>query len=121
MTTVRKAGPADRPGARNVVDGADLTLDPTVLEGALAAGDAYVAVSDAGVVLGALVCDEERIAAVAARPGRRGQGIGTALVEAAAADHERLVAEFDPAVRPFWESLDFDIERLASGRLRGVR
>ena len=73
-----------------------------------------------GRLLGALVLDGEEIVAVAVRPGRRGQGIGTALVEAAAVRSERLTADFDPEVRPFYESLGFDVE-CADGRCQGVR
>ena len=73
-----------------------------------------------GRLLGALVLDGEEIVAVAVRPGRRGQGVGTALVEAAAARRERLTADFDLEVRPFYESLGFDVE-CADGRCRGVR
>lgn len=121
MTAIRAARPDERAAVRNVIDGADLSLDPELLDEAFEREAVYVAVSESGVVLGALVCHGEEIAAVAVRPGRRGQGLGTALVAAAAADRERLVAEFDPPVRPFWEALEFDVERLASGRCRGVR
>ena len=121
MTTLRPADPDDRAAVRNVVDGADLSLDVGVLDAALDHGDVYVAVSDAAIILGTLVCDGTEIVAVAVRRRRRGQGIGSALVRAASADRDRLVAEFDPAVGPFWESLGFEIERRPSGRLRGVR
>lgn len=50
------------------------------------------------------------IVAVAVRPGRRGQGIGSALVSAAASRREELVAGFDSDVRPFYESLGFEVE-----------
>lgn len=60
------------------------------------------------------------IVAVAVRPGRRGQGLGTALVATAAADHDTLVAGFDPRVRAFWASLGFEIQAAAEpGRFRG--
>lgn len=121
MTTVRRATSGDRAAIRNVVDGADLSLDAGVLDAALDREAVYVAVSAAGTVLGSLVCDGTEIVAVAVRPGRRGQRIGSALVEAAVADHDRLVAEFNPAVRPFWESVEFEIEPLETGRLRGRR
>ena len=41
------------------------------------------------------VLDGEEILAVAVRRRRRGQGIGSALVEAAGDRREELVAEFD--------------------------
>ena len=46
-------------------------------------------------------------------------GRGTTLV-AAAARRERLTAGFDSGIRPFYESLGFDVER-SDGRCRGVR
>jgi len=49
--------------------------------------DALVALDDAtgeAAILGTLVLDGTAIAAVAVRPRRRGQGVGTALVRAAA-------------------------------------
>jgi GNAT superfamily N-acetyltransferase len=62
------------------------------------------------------------VTAVAVRPNRRGQGIGSALVAEALRREGRLVAEFDRRVRPFWEALDFEIEPITgSDRLRGVR
>jgi GNAT superfamily N-acetyltransferase len=106
-----------------VIDGANLTLSTETLETALETDGALVAFADGGasVALGALVLDGERVAAVAVRRGRRGQGIGTALVAAAAERRERLVADCDPAVAPFWRSLGFEIERRSDGRRRGVR
>lgn len=105
-----------------MIDGANLELPPEALGSALDRDGALVALADGEqTVIGALVLDGERIAAVAVRPGRRDQGIGTALVEAAADRRDRLVADFDPAVEPFWQSLGFEIERRSDGRRRGVR
>jgi GNAT superfamily N-acetyltransferase len=73
-----------------------------------------------GWVLGALVLDGAEIEAVAVRRRRRGQGIGTALVEAAAERRNRLDAEFDAHVCPFYEALGFDVERVEEKRYRGV-
>jgi GNAT superfamily N-acetyltransferase len=50
------------------------------------------------------------IEAVAVRWGRRGQGLGTALVMAAVDRTDCLIAAFDESVRPFWASLGFEIE-----------
>ncbi|MFB6165755.1 MAG: GNAT family N-acetyltransferase, partial [Haloarculaceae archaeon] len=86
-----------------------------------APSDVLVAAAD-GVLLGACLVLGEEIDAIAVRPGRRGQGIGTALVEAAADRRERLVVAFEPDVRDFWASLDFELEPVADGeRIRGVR
>lgn len=82
---------------------------------ALDAGRVLVAV-EGDRVLGALVLDAEvptdgaRIEAVAVRPARRGQGLGTALVTVASDEYGRLTAEFDGDVRPFWSSLGFEVE-----------
>lgn len=74
------------------------------------------------MVVGALVLEGAEIRAIAVRPGRRGQGIGTALVEAGRHVRGRLVAQFHESVVPFWHSLDFDCERIAgTDRVRGVR
>lgn len=124
---IRPACPAERPAVANVVDGAALAVADDRLEAALATDAVLVAIengsggSEDPRLLGALVLDGEEIVAVAVRRRRRGQGIGTALVEAAADRRPRLVAAFDPGIRPFWASLDFEIERAGDGRLRGVR
>ncbi len=112
---VRPARPGEQATVRGVLNAAMLSVD----DDALRDGTTLVAAAD-GRVVGVLVLDGDRIAAVAVRPGRRGQGVGTALVEAAAARRDRLVAGFDPGVRPFYESLGFDVER-SGERCRGVR
>ena len=120
MTSVREATVEDLPDALNVIDGAALQVDVDRLREAIAADDALVAVEE-GRVLGALVLDGDRVTAVAVRRARRDQGIGTALVEAAADRRERLVAAFDADVRPFWESLGFAVEPAEEpNRYRGV-
>lgn len=72
-------------------------------------------------ILGALVLDGDEVEAVAVRPGRRGQGIGTALVAAADERRGALTAEFDGDVRPFYESLGFEVVPLGGDRFRGRR
>ncbi len=122
-------------------DGGDEDDDGRVSDATTAADPlALVAVArepaDPGAVVGALVLEGDRIEAVAVRRRRRNAGIGSALVAAAAERRERLVARCDPDVRPFYESLGFDVapvgERETSdeagggtgprgdGRLRGV-
>ena len=122
---VRAADPSERAAVANVLDGAALAIDDAVLEAALGSERVLVALSggDPGskTVLGALVLDGQEIVAVAVRPGRRDQGIGRALVEAAADRRDRLIVECDADVRPFWSSLGFAMEPTAAGRYRGVR
>jgi len=119
---VREARPDERVAVRRVIDAA--MLEPGDVAGAIERGDALVAVAEERVV-GALVLDPREVgghvAAVAVSRSRRGQGIGAALVAAAAERADRLTAEFDPDVRPFYESLGFAVESLESGRLRGTR
>ena len=120
MTAVREATVEDLPDVLNVVDGAALRVDVDELRERIAGGDVLVA-GEEGRVLGTVILDGNRIAAVAVRRGRRDQGVGTALVEAASRRRDRLVAEFDARVRPFWESLGFDIEPVEEpDRYRGV-
>lgn len=126
---VRHARSAELAPVMTVFDSGNLEVDPEQVRNAAADGRLLVAAED-GRVLGALLLEPDRcrgsgeIEAIAVRPGRRGQGLGTALVQAAAARHDRLVARFDPGVRPFWRSLGFDIETAdeperALGRLDG--
>ncbi|SEA19195.1 Sulfur carrier protein ThiS (thiamine biosynthesis) [Haloplanus vescus] len=117
--SVRAATPEDHLDVMRILDGAMLDVDAATVRDRIGTGEVSVAILDDRVV-GALVRDGDRVAAVATRKRRRGQGVGTALVSAAAADRDRLVAEFDPRVRPFYESLGFDIEPIAgSDRLSG--
>ena len=122
---IRPATPADHLDVRRVLDAGVLQV-PTDLAArtVLVAVESDTPAADGeSPVLGALVVDGERITAVGVRPRRRGQGIGTALVEAAARRRARLTAQFDPSVRPFWASLGFTIEPVdgREDRLRGVR
>lgn len=145
--TVREATPDDLLGVRRVLDAAMLEVRDD-LEERIEAGDVLVAeaedvpaaeADDDRPTLGALVLvprecagdsepgdsepgDNEQgahVHAVAVRRARRGRGIGSALVRAAAERQPRLTAEFDPDVRPFYESLGFDVEATDDGRLRG--
>lgn len=121
MTAVREAAVADLPDVLNIIDGAALRVDVDGLRERIASEDVLVAVEE-GRVLGTLVLDGDRVAAVAVRRGRRDQGVGAALVEAAADRRERLTAAFDADLRPFYEKLGFDIEPTEeAGRLWGDR
>jgi GNAT superfamily N-acetyltransferase len=112
---VRHADPAEIAAVRGILDAAMLSVEPAQLR----EGTTLVAV-EADRLLGVLVLDGAEIDAVAVRPRRRNQGIGSALVAAAGDRRDRLTAGFDPDVRPFYESLAFDI-RCENGRCRGER
>ena len=103
--TVRAATPSEYTAVEAVLNAAMLAFAPDIVRRA----STLVAVDD-GRILGALVLDGNRIEAVAVRPGRRGQGIGDALVAEAGRRRPELVAEFDPDVRPFYAALGFEIE-----------
>lgn len=127
---VRSARDGERAAARSVCEAALLRV-PADPEWLVAVGETRRVPNGSGTrgdpraadgrVLGALALDGDEIAAVAVRPGRRGRGIGPALTEAAAERRDRLVAEFDPRVRPFYEALGFEIEPAGGDRYRGVR
>ena len=103
---IRPATTDERAAVRNVIDGAALAVGD--LSDALAAGSVLVAVAE-GRMLGALVLDGHEITAIAVRRRRRGQGIGTALVEDALARRSELVAECDAGVAEFWRAVGFEM------------
>jgi GNAT superfamily N-acetyltransferase len=112
---IRPAVADELPAVMAVLEGALLEVDTEVVDAAIEADRVLVA-DDGGPVVGALLLEDDiptdgaRVDAVAVRPGRRDQGVGTALVGAAADAYGRLVAEFDAEIRPFWVSLDFDVQ-----------
>lgn len=94
----------------NVLDGASLAIGADTVRERSRADAVWVAVAD-DRCLGTCVLDGREIDAIAVRRRRRGQGIGTRLVEhAAAATAGDLRAEFHRRVRPFYDSLGFAIE-----------
>lgn len=121
--TVRPADPDDRLDVLRVLDGANLETDAANITDRIDDGRVLVAV-DAGTVVGALVAapatghDGAHVESVAVRRRRRGQGVGTALVTAAAKRWLPLTAAFAPGVRAFYESLGFDVE-CGDGRCHG--
>jgi len=124
--SVRPARADERVAVLSVLDAAMLETDASALAARIEAGSVLVAVAD-GRVLGAVEVNETgdadasetaggRVEAVAVRPGRRGQGIGSRLLAAA---HERwrpLSAAFDADVRPFYERLGFEVRALDGER-----
>ncbi|MFC7172443.1 ubiquitin-like small modifier protein 2 [Haloplanus litoreus] len=103
--TVRPASNDDHLAVMRVVDGAVLEADAATVRDRIGRGAVLVATVE-GRVVGALVRDGDRVTAVATRRRWRDRGVGTALVSAALAERGRLVVEFDPDVRPFYESQD---------------
>ncbi len=116
---VRRAAPDDLPALMRVVDGAMLDVDADAVARSAAAGESLRA-DDGGTAVGVLVRDGAFVRALAVREPRRGDGIGRVLVERAAAETERLVADCRPDVAGFYESCGFRVvER--DGRAYGVR
>lgn len=117
-----------------VLDAAMLETDAETLRNRIAAGNVLVGVAGAkpdvdgdeepdsptesdGTVVGVAVLEPRdgriHLAAIAVRRERRGQGIGSALVEAAAnrgraSGSARLTAAFDETLREFYEPLGFE-------------
>jgi GNAT superfamily N-acetyltransferase len=114
MTEVRAAVPAEYVTARSIFEAALLGVAP----GLLRRSSVLLACED-DRILGALVLRGSEVEAIAVRPGRRGQGLGSMLIEKAATRRPHLSAGFDPAVRPFYAALGFDIA-CEGGRCRGV-
>ena len=114
MSTIRPAVPGEYVTVRSVLEAALLEVE----SGLLRRSSVLVAVED-DRILGALVLCGAEIEAIAVRPRRRGQGIGSMLARRAADRRPRLAAEFDPALRPFYTSLGFEI-CFEDGRCRGV-
>lgn len=118
--TVESAAAADLAAVMNVFDGADLDVSARAVERGIAADRVLVARSGTGTVLGSLFIGATapaRIAAVAVRQRRRGQGIGTALLCEATTRWSPLVASFDPDLAPFYREAGFAVS--CGGRCHG--
>lgn len=114
MTAIRPAVPAEYVTVRSILEAALLEVE----DGKIRRSSVLVAEED-GRILGALVLDGSKIEAIAVRPGRRGQGIGSELIATAGERRPTLSAEFEPDVREFYASLEFDIDT-DGGRCYGV-
>jgi len=121
---VRPARQEDLGAVMTVFDSAQLAVAAERVRRAMAVDQVLVAELD-GHVLGALLVavdghsNRTAIEAVAVRPGRRDQGIGSRLVRAAAAEYGPLIATFDKRVRSFWDALEFEIVPTDQDRCRG--
>lgn len=131
---IEPATPDDRVPIRRVLDGVSLTV--TDLEQSLMDGRVLVARPEKTIV-GAVVVAEPPdsvvqvipesvnpaagIEAIGVLGGRRGSGIGSALVRAALERWEPLVVDCRPAVAPFWESVGFQTTETPAGRVVGWR
>jgi GNAT superfamily N-acetyltransferase len=120
--TIRPATEDEATTARSVLDAA--MLETTTFADRLATEDVLVALVE-GRVVGAAIRTPHHtrggahVEAIAVRPGRRGQGIGRALIESVA-ESGPVTGEFAATVRPFYESLGFSIRRLDDDRFRGL-
>lgn len=119
--SVRSATADDLLPVMRLLDGAHLEADIDAIRSRVGSGDVLLYAND-GPPAGVVVLDGGTVEAVAVRRGRRDQGIGRTLVEAARERRGRLTAEFDGRVRPFYASLGFDIHELegTADRYRGV-
>ncbi len=122
--TVRPATPEERVDVLSVLDAAMLETDAGALADRIAADSVLVAVAEERV-LGAVEVREEppggHIEAVAVRRNRRGQGIGTRLLQRAYERWQPLSATFDLAVAPFYEKQGFDVRQVLPERGHGVK
>ena len=115
---VREARPDEHLAVRSIFDVAMLDLPD------FPAKKLLVAAED-DRVLGGMAVETDgfgergEIHAIAVRPRRRGQGVGSRLVGEAERRWNPVVAEFDERVRPFYEALGFDIESTDGDRFRG--
>lgn len=116
---VRRAGPTDLVTLMRVLDGALVDVDAETVERRAAAGEVLRA-DDGGRAVGVLVRDGALVRALAVRRDRRGEGVGRALVERAATETARLVADCRPEVKGFYEACGFRV-REREGRAYGVR
>ncbi len=106
---VRRARGGDILAVLRVVEGAMLEVGANQVRRRTESGGVLVA-ERGGRVVGALVRDGEHVEAIAVHPQRRGSGVGSLLIEQALEEAGRVTAEFRAEVRPFYESLGFDIE-----------
>lgn len=118
---VRQATVDDLVPIMRLLDAAVLDIDIDVVRTRIGSGDVLLHDGD-GPPAGVIVLDGGTVIALAVRRERRDEGIGRRLVTAARSRRGPLTAEFDRRVRPFYESLGFDVRPLddAADRYRGI-
>ncbi|WP_330630864.1 GNAT family N-acetyltransferase [Halocatena halophila] len=116
--TIRTATVDELTDVMGVIDAGLLACSIETVRSRIEANSVLVAAT-ATTVVGVLVREGELIKAIAVRPNRRGQSIGSRLIDTAG-EGRRLCARFSPAVRPFYEHNDFEITNTGE-RLRGIR
>lgn len=118
--SVREATLDAHEDAMFLLDGAMLEADAEAVRRRIDAGSVLLAEND-GRIVGVCVLDGSEIDQIAVRRERRGRGVGTVLVESAAERvEEPVTAEFRERVRPFYESLGFEVRETSEGRFRGA-
>jgi GNAT superfamily N-acetyltransferase len=112
--TVRRGREGDLLAVLRTIEGAMLEVGANQVRRRTESGEVLVAEQD-GRVVGALVRDGDHVEALAVHQQRRRAGVGSLLVERALAETGHLTAEFREEVRPFYESLAFEVEEREAG------
>lgn len=116
---IREAREEEFEAVMRVLESALLEVEPEEVRAAVLRDVVLVAVGDSHV-RGVLVLNGARIEAIAVTRTHRGNGVGSVLIEAAAKRVAgSLIADFRPDVRPFYEALGFEIERMGENRFQG--
>lgn len=116
--TVRPAHEHEIEEVITLLDAALLEVDRESIRRRAGSPSILVAVGR-GSPSGAIVLEGAHVEAIAVRRRERRRGIGTALIDAAAADRGRLTATCDERLRPFYASLGFTFSSQPGGRLFG--
>ncbi len=114
MSDVRPATVDEYVTVRSILEAALLEVDSGLLR-----RSSVLVATEEGRILGALVLRGSEIEAIAVRPRRRGQGVGSSLINEADTRRPCLSAGFDPSVRPFYTALGFEVVREGE-RCRGM-